>query len=510
MLDCTLKRAFGPVRRPDPTLTQFPVYGNWVVEQIGGYNFMTHQDSKCYHYELNGVTHFLMGHSYNPFTMEHEEVKQLAKIAEEYGKGEDSYWEAVNQLTGVFVMGWFDKDQISFIVDPSGMQSSYYGRVNGNFMITSHAQIIGDLYNLEMDDFVKELISYKRYHNLPGPFLPTDLSQFKDVKRIVPNHSFIFRDEETTHKRFYPKLKCDSSADYQTVIRKSAEILQNNMKLIALKWKRPAISLTGGIDSNTTFAAANGVYDKYECFSYLSAHKESIDVDAAKIIANNFDVKHTVYNIPKGNASISDFDVKSEIIRHNSGYTLPRKENEVRKRIYLAENLVNDVEVKSWVSETIRAAYHHRYRRKDMPKLSAKLYRNIYKIFTLDRRLVKRIDALYESFINDFQYADLNYFDNDVDIHFWEVTWGSWGGNAISEMKLASDITVPYNNRCFLDMLMSVPLEQRLHDTHHMDMKRILNKDLYDMNINVINMHETDTRGVLLNLVFTINMLLPF
>ncbi|MFI3305471.1 MAG: hypothetical protein R3Y68_03020 [Rikenellaceae bacterium] len=114
-------------------MESFPFYGNWNVEKLGEYYFMTHNLAKCHHFTKGGVTHFLLGHCYNPFTMEHEEVTQLAKIAEEYEKGEEQYWEAVNELTGVFVMGWFDGNKISFITDPSGMQSAYYGKVEGNF-----------------------------------------------------------------------------------------------------------------------------------------------------------------------------------------------------------------------------------------------------------------------------------------------------------------------------------------------------------------------------------------
>lgn len=266
-------------------MTVFPFYGNWKVEELGGYYFMTHKDTSCFHFELNGITHFLVGHCYNPFTMEHEEVKQLQRIAEEFEKGEDAYWAAVSELTGVFVMGRFDDKNISFLTDPSGMQSSYYGKLDDNFMITSHPQIIGDLYRLEMDSFVKELIAYKWYKRVMGCYLPVDMSAFKEIKRIVPNISFGYNGSTVNFKRFYPTkdlAECKDEIEYNKVIEKAATILKNNAELILKKWKSPAISLTGGIDSNTTFASANGHYDKFETFSYLSAHKETIDVEAAK------------------------------------------------------------------------------------------------------------------------------------------------------------------------------------------------------------------------------------
>ena len=97
-----------------------------------------------------------------------------------------------------------------------------------------------------------------------------------------------------------------------------------------------------------------------------------------------------------------------------------------------------------------------------------------------------------------------------ADIHYNEVMWGSWGGLNISEMKFCFDLTFPYNNRKFLDILFRVPLEKRISDEHHLDMKKYLNKELYDMHIRVVNMKETDTRARLLNVIFTINQFLPY
>lgn len=510
--DYLFRRGF-LVSEEEFNMSIFPFYGNWNTVKLGDYYFMTHNLTKVHYVEKSGVTHFLLGHCYNPFTMEHEEVKQLQKIADAYEIGKEAYWEAVDELTGVFVMGYFDKKGISFITDPSGMQSAYYGVVENNFMITSHPQIIGDLYSLEMDEFVKELIAYKWYGRVMGAYLPVDLSAFKEVKRVVPNIEFIYSDNKISTKRFYPLrdlAECKTDAEYNEVIVKAATILKNNAELILKKWDTPAISLTGGIDSNTTFAACNNLYDKYETFSYLSAHKETIDVEAAKKIAERFNTKHTIYEIPKDNSTIKDFELKRAIINHNSGYIAPRKENEVRKRIYLEENCPNDIEIKSWVSETIRGYWYKHYGRTSMPKLSPKLYRNLYKIFITNRTLAHKVDKLFAVYIDKFEYAKIPAQYPPADMHYNEVTWGSWGGTNITEMKYCFDITILYNNRVFLDTLFKVPLKDRISDQHHLDMKKYLNKELYDMNIRVVNMMETKNRARMLNVIFTTNMKLPF
>lgn len=497
----------------DDKMGEFPFYGNWKFRDLGNLHIYVHNSLDIHQIESKGNKFFLCGHCYNPFTMEHRENECLVRIAQSFGKSD--FWNKVNEITGIFVLGWIDaQGNISVITDPSGMQSSYYGLVNGNFLVTSHCQLIGDLYNLKMNELTKELLNYKWYYRVMGPYLPGDITQFDCVTRIVPNIVYTYnkRNSEVTHKRFYPLTdnpEVKNETEYIEVIKKAADILRNGAELVLRKWEKPGISLTGGIDSNTTFAACNGHYDKFATFSYLSAHKETIDVDAAKKISEKFNTKHTIYKIPDESYSLKDFDLKKEIINHNSGYIAQLKDNEMRKRIYLEGIFPFDVEVKSWVSETIRAYWYKHYNRSSMPKLSAKLFRNLYKIFIGNRTLAHKIDNVFEDYIDKYDYKKISPDYLPADLHYNEVTWGSWGGINISDMKFYSDITILYNNRVFLDLLLRVPLEKRISDQHHLDMKKYLNKELWDMHIRVVNMKETITRARLLNIIFTLNNYLP-
>lgn len=491
-------------------INHFPFYGNWNEKQKDGCYFYTHNKTAVHFASNDKVTLFLLGHCYDPFLMEIDEEKILADILNDYGT--DKYYDRISEITGVYVTGAIENGQIKFSVDPSGMQSACYGVIDGNFYLSSHPQLIGDICNLKMDDFVKELINYKWYGRVMGPYLPADMTPFANVKRIVPSIEYLYQNKNISHKRFWPlkAFEFAEGAEYEKVIKQAGDILKKNMELISKKWEHPWISLTGGIDSNTTFAAANGMYDKFETFSYLSAPKEVPDVEAAKIISNAFNVKQHIYNIPESSDEIADYDLKVEILRHNNGYVAESKDNETRKRFYLEENCGCDVEVKSWVSETIRAYWYKHYGRKKMPKLSPKLYRNLYKIFIFNRPLAHKIDKIFAKYIKEFEYEKIPTCYPTADMHYNEVTWGSWGGMNISEMKYCFDITFAYNNRKFLDLMFRVPLEKRISDEHHLDLKNYLNHELYNMNIRVINMKETATRARLLNIIFTINQFLPY
>ena len=120
------------------------------------------------------------------------------------------------------------------------------------------------------------------------------------------------------------------------------------------------------------------------------------------------------------------------------------------------------------------------------------------------------MDGLFKNYIREFEYRKIPSQDPPADMHYNEVCWGSWGGLNISEMKFCFDITIIYNNRRFLDLLFKVPLEKRISDQHHLDMKKYLNRELYDMNIRIVNMKETAFRAFALNVIFTMNSYLPF
>ena len=504
-------RGFFLSDRSDIDLQSFPFYGHWKSTSIGCYTAYVHELQKVSVFEKDNRFFFLFGHAYNPFIMEIDETKILERISEAYGTSD--YWERVNEITGVFVYGVISGKSVEFITDPSGMQSSYYGQKDGHFYITSRVQIVGDLHeDLKMNELTKELLKYKWYYRVMGAYLPADMTQFDEVTRIVPSIEYKYDGKAVTHKRFWPTTNLSVATeqeDYDKVICDGAEILKNNMHLVAKKWARPYISLTGGIDSNTTFAAANGIYDHFKVFNYVSAPKETIDAAAAEKIAKRFGVERFLFQIPSSNDDVNDFNEIKSIIEHNNGYIVRRYDSEYRKRIFLMQHLDCDVEVKSWVSETIRAYWYKHYGRTSMPPLSPKLFRNLYKIFICNRSLAHKIDDVFDKYIKDFEYENIPDAYPPADMHYNEVTWGSWGSMGISEMKMYSDITFIYNNRKFFDLMFRVPLEKRISDQHHLDMKKILNKDLYDMHIRVVNLKETDTRAFLLNVIFNLNRILP-
>ena len=493
-------------------LSGYPFYNNWNQTIIGDYSFIVNDSTNLYTYESGAKTFFLIGHAYNPFTMDYKEEIILQKIALAYDT--DDYFDAIDELTGIFIFGVVEEKTLEFLLDASGQQYGCYGTVDGKQYVSSHMRLIGDICNLEVDDYVKRLINYRWYNFMMGHYLPGDITCFKAIKRIVPNTYVKFTNNCYQIKRFYPNKDikmCSTETEYAEIIDEAAKVFKNTMALIPLKWVRPAISLTGGIDSNTTFAAANGNYDKYEAFSYVSLHRESVDAEKAQEISNRFNVKHSIYHVPESNDVIEDFDVYKAVFDYNQGGIGSSKDSDARKKITLIKNNVCDVEVKSWISETIRAYAYKYFARKKFPKnLSARNYTSLYKIFLLNRRLVWDTDKHFKAYFKNTQLKEHLYNYDESDFFVWEMMHGGKCGLNIGVMKSCFDITIPYNNRKLLDLLLRVPLEYRISDKHHMDLKKKMNKELYDMNIRVVNLNQSDKRAKIANIYYTINSILPF
>ena len=500
----------------DPAVRRegYPFFGAWNCEQHGAFYFWTHRKTWLHTCEAEGKTFFLLGHAYDPYTMEYEEARILDQLSKAWLESRDEFLRLCDELTGVFMLGVIDGHELTVLLDASGMQYACYGSLGGRVYVSSHMRLIGDLCGLKEDDYVSRLVNYRWYHYMMGNYLPGDLSCYRELKRIIPNTLVIHGSSGWSIERFYPNREiamCKTEEEYREVISEACRIMRNTMELIPKKWARPAISLTGGIDSNTTFAAANGFYDQYQTFSYVSMYRESVDAACAAKISDTFHVVHKEYQVPDTNGEVADFDAFKAILEYNHGGIGSSSDSDTRKKITLIRSDVCDVEVKSWISETIRAYAYKYFGRKRFPRsLSPRNYTSLYKIFVLNRRLAVETDGHFKDYLEKTKLKEHLFNYDESDFFVWEMMHGGKCGLDIGTMKACFDITIPYNNRRLLDLLLRVPLADRLSDRHHLDMKKEMNPALYDMNIRVVNLNETDRRKKMANIYYTVHSMLPY
>ena len=216
---------------PNINLLEFPFNGNFnKTDLLGGYKIYAHKKTGVHVYKSADKAFFILGHTYAPLLNEEKESEILKILSEKYGTEE--FRETVDALTGIFVLGVIDGQKIYAETDAAGIQSACLGKIGDYFYLTSHAQMVGDILNLEMTDFVKKLINYKWYMRKHGPFLPADLTPFNELKRVIPNNLYTYDGEKITHKRFYPYkdlFVVKTEEEYNAVIAEMAELLKKGV-----------------------------------------------------------------------------------------------------------------------------------------------------------------------------------------------------------------------------------------------------------------------------------------
>ena len=492
-------------------LDAHPFYGMWKKTSFSNYNIITAEGMRCYTADDGDVSAAIVGHAYNPFTDEYLEDAVLYELLGALKSGEDAFRDAFNELTGVFFFFFIREGSLYVAGDASGMLTVFYTLLKGKRLVSSHAGMIADLLALEKDAYVNELTGY-RFFGLLGNSLPGDLSPYREVKRLVPNHYVCMTSEgEVRINRFYWPTVLDIAGDQIT--ERVSELMQHNMRLIAKKWKRPAISLTGGCDSKTTLACAHEIYDKFLYFSYVSSEAEAVDAKAAETICKAIDREHRTYYIPDTDAEVRNAAEVREILRWNTGDTGYSNPNDVRKRIFFAETDDFDVEVKSWASEIGRSYYSKRFngRTEFGPEPTPRKCTTLYKFFLHNRRLVKETDEVFRRYLNDFfQQSPVRPLEWQ-DQFFWEFRVPSWNGNVITgEHRYSFDITIPYNNRRILELLTSAPIQDRIHDSIYRDIRKSLDSRIDATGVAVTNLKHTKNREIAENLYYMIHSGFPF
>jgi hypothetical protein len=488
----------------------YPFYGMWKKEYMKGYTLMVSEKQNYYIDGCENCTYVLVGHAYDPVDSLSQELDILHQL-QKAGFLSGEFWTRFNNLTGIFSLLVIVEDGIYVIGDPTCMQTTFYCARNGHIYVSSHTNCIGDFLNLEWDGYVKELVNYKFFHLL-GNSLPGDLTQFKEVKRLVPNHYvYINHSNLMESKRFYWPEKIAASKD--KIAEQAANLMHSNLALITKKWKKPAISMSGGCDSKTTLACAKGLYDKFDYFSYTSSESELVDAEAAHKICGALGLAHRIYRIAENDAEFPNIEAVRTLLFWNSGGIRQSNKNDVRKRIAFMDTTDFDVEVKSWASEIGRAYYSKRFNgRKDFGKTpTPRACTTMYKFFLHNRKLVRKTDEVFKSYLDTyFEQSKTNPVEWQEQF-FWEFRIPSWNGLVITgEHRFSFDITIPYNNRRLLGLLLSVPMEDRMNDVVYTEIRKIMNPDIDRTGIAVTNLKHTKNRAKAENMYYLLHTKLPF
>ena len=489
--DALFRRGYLITTNKNLEIKEYPFCNKWNKFEIDNYKIYVHKDQDFYKYidKASEIKACIIGHAYNPFDMKYEEEELLKDIINEYKKSKEDFFDKISELTGIHLIVIFDKNKIIAVQDCSGIKSCYFGEIENETYITSHVQLVADICNLEMDEYVRKLVKTKCY-NIGNRYLPGNISTYKELKRLGPNTYLKYTNGDFKIERFYPiesHQEIKSEEEFNKSIDRISEIMHNNCILATKKWKKPAISLSGGMDSKTTLSVANGLYDKFLLYSFQSKDTEIVDSEAAHQICENMNQPHKIYKIESDNENVKDFEVLKKIINHNTAYMMNISDHEIRKYIFLFHLNDFDIELKSWISEITRVFIERKYGI-IMPENLTERHFNIFQTrYFLHPFLMRNGDKLYREFMKETGIERKLYNYEHADLFYWEVRMGSWGTNVISSIDIGNKVTMPFNNRKLIEEFLKFPHDVRKKDLVHENVIKKMNMEIYNTNITIGN-----------------------
>ena len=490
----------------------FPFYGNYTDHALGRFTLRVHQDQRCALCRRGDSLFALVGSAVNPYSGEISEQAILEKLADLGNLCEEASLPYLNELTGSFLILQLREGRLRFVCDPAGMLFGCYGQLGGKFYLSSHPQLIADLVPLTKSAYIKRLEGYRFFYKY-GLFFPGDLTQYRELTRILQNHVTEYDGQRFQLRRFYPTkelLPVRGEAEYRALLEEVTRVLRDTLACYAKKYRHPAISLTGGMDSKTTLACSRGLERSFDYYSYITMAGDEIDANAAHEIASHLGIPHRIHRVSEEDGDFRDIETVRAILEHNNGgYRV--NPNDVRKRAYFDAFCRSpegfDAEVKSWVSEIARANYYKKFGLKKLPRqLSPGNMSSMYKIFLWQRRLARQTSRVFADFIEKTGFHNLPAGYDESDLYLWEFRYSAWGGIVITaEHSYSNEILIPYNNRRLLDRMLQAPLEKRISDQFHEDLIRAADPRVAEPGITVTNWNETKNRMRMERLYFLIN-----
>ena len=489
-------RGFLITDKKQTDLSSYPYYDNWneYIYSSGNrtFYFYTHKWIKLYTFERNGTLLFLLNHAYNPFSMKYQEEDILRDLSVALEKSEENFWISAGELTGVYCLGFLQNGQLTVTTDCAGMQLIYHGVIDNHVYFTSHSKLVADFCNLQQTEYIKKLVCNRFWHYW-GMWLPGDLSPYAELTRLQPNCKAVFDGENLAVTRYYPVKKIQETttkAEYEATIKELGRIMSNNMSLIAKKWPDKKVL-------KTAIYRIKNSDDKYSYFSYISNDEESVDAYAARDILKSLGLQHELYQIPEDWEGYRNLEVFEKIMECNAGCIGKNNRNDLKKRLYFCSNPPCDIEVKSWVNEIGRGRCYDRFNKKYFPqKTHPSYWRALHKVYFYQFGLMKETDRVFKDYFDKYYSHDEFEKLFWVVYYHWEFSWaGGEGVFLTAEHRVSYEITIPFNNRNYLELMLTVPLDKRKTDSIPKDLIANNNRKISDTQIWVKDVSHTNLRA---------------
>ncbi|MBD0325135.1 MAG: asparagine synthase (glutamine-hydrolyzing) [Pyrinomonadaceae bacterium] len=271
-----------------------------IVDVSAGHQPMTNEDEslhiiyngEIYNHAEHRPTLEARGHRYRT----HCDTETILHLYEEHGTA------CVNQLRGMFAFAIWDqrKRELFIARDRLGVKPLYYvHRPDGSLFFASEIKSLLEVRAVRPEINYPALPDYLANHGTSA-----EETLFADVKRLLPGHTLLWKEDGRIAIEKYWDLSFAgdaaeenesssrrlSDADY---IAKWSELFRQSVKMRLMADVPLGMFLSGGIDSSAIAAVMSGMVDEpIKTFSVAFNEREANELEYARFVASAFKTDH--------------------------------------------------------------------------------------------------------------------------------------------------------------------------------------------------------------------------
>jgi hypothetical protein len=389
-------------------------------------------------------------------------------LAEGVRSGIDAMLASMDSLLGRFaIVAEIGGQRIAFN-DAAATRTVYFARYNGKIALSSHATLLAGMLDIAPRTGPVRLIRH----------WPANETVYPGVRQIIPNFALYL--ESGSLRRFWPREE-RATMPLEEAIDRAESLLVRAAECVASKW-RPAVSLTGGLDSRTTLAAFKGI--PIATFTYWNAVKNARDLIVARDIAYRAGVPHALMDCFTKRVRPPRILAQMPEYRHiDSPLSLVQEHFSGPGWMHVRSNL----------AEIGRAFWRKSRVVSRSPRLTPELMTRLVRprkgrrLSDEDRAYAERSFAEFLPVLGYQENADgepelLGY--DGWDLYYWEHRMSSWHGPLVLGTDLIFDTMILFNSRAFLKTVLSVPLDLRREGVIYSEIVRRRLPEIADIPIN--------------------------
>ena len=371
-------------------------------------------------------------------------------------KGATATIRDVAYLGGRFVAILKKRDSIHVLTDTIASIPVFWTRRGSSITLASFAALAAEVGRQEIDPGALGLLAAERAKGVTRTlFLPGSRTAYRDVRPVLANH-YLRIDAETRnakHRRYYPFDDLTLPRTSDAAYRQFSESFATHTRLLC-SFTPTAISLTAGLDSRATFAAARPHlgHDSFT-WTYFSPSWNRADVWEDLVVANAISTEHGIPHrvIDVNHAANPEFDAA---YARSMG---PGGQFPSLARAYAGHLAPETTQLQSMAAEVATGFYKNRLPDDPTPERMTALYSG------RDFVGVAEVAAAYAEYA---EYAEMPAADGTpiswYDLFYWENRIGRWGAVRMQECDLSHRLLLPFSSRHVIESMIGLDLAERV------------------------------------------------